>query len=101
MRAVFSVGLYHFPAMRAFAGKRLVDRTYEHHAKACRPNVCFRYDIIIAVKQFHSDNAPIDNKYDKRYYKYTCCDSFHVCSVLSKKHCTIVVLHFLISNYSI
>ena len=42
----------------------------------------------------------VDNKYDKRYYKYPCCDSFHVCSVLSKKHCTIVVLHFLISNYS-
>ena len=58
MRAVFSVGLYQFAAMRAFVGERLADGAYEHRAKACRPNVCFRYDIIIAVKQFHADNAP-------------------------------------------
>jgi hypothetical protein len=57
MRSVFSVGLYQFAAMRAFVGERLADGAYEHRAKACRPNVCFRYDIIIAVKQFHADNA--------------------------------------------
>ena len=58
MRAVFSVGLYQFAAMRAFVGERLADGAYEHHAKASRTYVCFRYNIIIAVKQFHSDNAP-------------------------------------------
>lgn len=67
MRAVSPAGLYHFTAMRAFVGKRFAHGAYEHHAKAGRAYVCFRYNVIIAVKQFHSDNTPVDNKYDKLF----------------------------------